>query len=82
MAASYCDCCNTKTDTICTASGTVTCLSCVPLLSVIPNKTTLRPSDHCPDVSVCHVNSSYTIHITSHCTSHVIPNKMHDYSYG
>jgi len=40
------------------ASGTVTCLSCVPLLSAIANKTTLRLSDHCPDVSVCNVNSS------------------------
>ena len=39
-------------------SGTVTCLSCVPLLSAIANKTTLRLSDHCPGVSVCHVNSS------------------------
>ena len=64
------------------ASGTVTCLSCVPRLSVIANKTTLRLSDHCPDVSVCHVNSSYTIHCTPHCSSHVSPNKMHDCSYG
>ena len=40
-----------------TATGTVTCLSSVPLLCAIANKTTLRLSDHCPDVSVCHVNS-------------------------
>jgi len=37
-----------RTDTNCTASGTVTCLSCVPLLSVIANKTTLLISDLCP----------------------------------
>ena len=81
VTASYCECCNIRTDTNFTASGTVTCLSCVPLLSVIANKTTLRLSDHCPDVSVCHVNSSYTIHCTPHCSSHVSPNKMHDCSY-
>ena len=40
-----------------TASGTVTCLSCVPRLSAIANKTTLRLTDHSPDVSVCHVSS-------------------------
>ena len=38
MTASYCDCCNIRTDPNCTASGTVTCLSCVRLLSVIANK--------------------------------------------
>ena len=80
--ASYSECCNIRTDTNCTAPGIVTCLSCVPLLSVIANKTTLRLSGHCPDVSVCHVNSSYTIHCTPHCSSHVSPNKMHDCSYG
>ena len=41
-----------------TASGTVTCLSCVARLSATANKTTLRLSDHCPDVSVWHVNNS------------------------
>ena len=52
VTASYSDFCNMRTDTICTASGTVTCLSCVPLLSVIAKKTTLRFSDHFPDVSI------------------------------
>ena len=64
-----------------TVSGTVTFLSPVPLLSVIANKTTLRLSVHCPDVSVCHVNSSSTSDCTPHCSSHDSPNKMHDCSH-
>ena len=44
----YCDSCNRRTDTNCTASWTFTCLSFVALLSVNYNKTTLHLSDQCP----------------------------------
>jgi len=64
-----------------TASGTVPYLSCVLRLPVTTNKTTHRLSDHCPDVSVCHVNISQTSHCTPHCSSQVSPNKMHNCSY-
>ena len=81
VTVSYWECCKMWTDTNCTASGTVTCFSCAPRLPVIANKTNLRLSDRCPDVSVCHVIRSQRTDCTPHCSSHIYSKQMHDCSY-